>query len=160
MDFYFDHNPLMDISKTIAENLAAWMDADPNLNTLKKVEGKAKVGFGTIRRTRNGDGNVTVEKLALIAAAFNRHPAELLYPSEGIIGHAVGSGKTPTYLPALITRLETNEPIPLPTLSVRQKREAEIAELLAQIDDYGLVVILEKCREIAKAYPARVSKTE
>ena len=68
----------MDIAKTISTNLTAWMDNNKDLDTIKKVEEKSGVGFGTVRRTKNGSTNVTVENLTLIARAFKRHPAELL----------------------------------------------------------------------------------
>lgn len=71
----------MDISKTIAANLSAWMAATPELDTIQKVEAKSGVGFGTVRRARNGDGNITVEKLTAIAAAFRQPPAALLTPA-------------------------------------------------------------------------------
>lgn len=72
----------MDISKIIAANLNAWMEATPGLDTLHKVEAKSGAGFGTVRRARKGEGNITVEKLAMIAAAFGRDPADLLQPPE------------------------------------------------------------------------------
>lgn len=67
----------MDISTVIKTNLTAWMAARPDLDTLQKLEKKSGVGFGTIRRARNGDGNITVEKLSAIAAAFGRTAADL-----------------------------------------------------------------------------------
>ncbi len=70
----------MDIAKIIAKNLSEWMASTPGLDTLQKLEAKSGVGFGTVRRAKNGDGNITVEKLALIATAFGRSPAELLTP--------------------------------------------------------------------------------
>lgn len=70
----------MDIANIISENLADWMASTPALDTLQKVEAKSGVGFGTVRRTRNGEGNITVDKLAAIADAFGRAPAELLTP--------------------------------------------------------------------------------
>lgn len=70
----------MDIANIISNNLADWMASTPGLDTLQKVEAKSGVGFGTVRRTRNGDGNITVEKLTAIATAFGRTPAELLTP--------------------------------------------------------------------------------
>lgn len=63
------------------------MESYPERDTLVKVSKAAKVGFGTVRRAKNGDGNLTVHNLALIAAAFHRKPQDLLieptesYPS-------------------------------------------------------------------------------
>lgn len=68
----------MDITAIIARNLNRWMEADLNLRTIQQVEQKSHLGFGTIRRTRNGDGNITVEKLQALAAAFGKTVAELV----------------------------------------------------------------------------------
>lgn len=70
----------MDISATISENLSDWMSRTPTLDTFKKLSAKSGVGFGTVQRAKNGDGNITVDKLTAIAAAFGRTPAELLTP--------------------------------------------------------------------------------
>ncbi len=70
----------MDISATISENLSDWMARTPTLDTFKKLSAKSGVGFGTVQRAKNGDGNITVDKLTAIAAAFGRTPAELLTP--------------------------------------------------------------------------------
>lgn len=68
----------MDITKQIAENLSAWMEATPGLDTIKKLAAKSKVGFGTIQRAKNGDGNITVQNLEAIAHTFGRRAADLL----------------------------------------------------------------------------------
>lgn len=70
----------MDIAKVIADNLTDWMESTPTLDTFKKLSAKSGVGFGTVQRAKNGDGNITVEKLAAIAQAFGRAPADLLLP--------------------------------------------------------------------------------
>lgn len=80
MAFYFGENPDMDIAKIISINLTALMDGTPALDTIKKVEQKSGVGFGTIRRAKKGDANITVEKLTAIAQAFKRHPAARQMP--------------------------------------------------------------------------------
>ncbi len=70
----------MDITSIVAENLSAWMEGTPALDTIQKLEAKSGVGFGTIRRARKGEGNVTIENLAKIAAAFGKPPSDLLLP--------------------------------------------------------------------------------
>lgn len=72
----------MDISAIIARNLSALMEANPDRDTLIKVSKASRVGFGTVRRTKNGDGNVTVQNLELIARAFRRGARDLLVDSE------------------------------------------------------------------------------
>lgn len=76
----FHENPFMDIAAIISKNLAAWMASTPGLDTLQKVEAKSGIGFGTVRRARNGDGNITVKVVEALAAAFGRKPADLLTP--------------------------------------------------------------------------------
>jgi transcriptional regulator with XRE-family HTH domain len=72
----------MDISAIIARNLSALMEANPDRDTLIKVSKASRVGFGTVRRTKNGDGNVTVQNLELIARAFRRSARDLLVDSD------------------------------------------------------------------------------
>jgi len=71
-------NPNMDLTKNIAANLSGWMDGNPNLDTIKKVAVRSGVGFGTVQRTKNGDGNPTIKNLADIAAAFGKSIEALL----------------------------------------------------------------------------------
>lgn len=70
----------MDITRTISTNLANWMEIHPKLNTLEKLSEASGVGFGTVRRIRNNEGNPTVKNIAAIAHAFRRKPTELLTP--------------------------------------------------------------------------------
>ncbi len=128
----------MDIARTISGNLTAWMEADPSLDTFKKVAARSGVGFGTVQRAKNGDGNLTVEKLALIARAFGRSPADLLVPAAA----------TPTA-----------QPTRLPTRTMREQRIDAINACLAKTDDYGLVAMLEKAKDVARDYPLRQSET-
>lgn len=116
MDRYFINNPRMDISTTIAHNLTDWMSRAPNLNTFKKVAAKAGVGFGTVQRAKNGDGNVTVETLTAIAAAFGRSPTDLLTPP------TASSNDSPE--PLATTANENSAPYPVdPAALVREAAE-------------------------------------
>jgi len=89
----------MDIAEVISYNLTRLMSSSVSLNTLVKVSKASKVGFGTVRRAKNGDGNITVSNLEMIAAAFNRKAVDLLtLPIE-------------SYQPAIkILPLKTSEP--------------------------------------------------
>ncbi len=80
MAFIILHNPHMDITQIISVNLAAWMDGHQKLNTLEKLAEASGVGFGTVRRIRNNEGNPTVKNIAAIAHAFRRKPTDLLTP--------------------------------------------------------------------------------
>ncbi|MCB1945729.1 MAG: helix-turn-helix domain-containing protein [Thauera sp.] len=124
----------MDTAQVIAANLTAWMAATPALDTLKKIAVKSGVGFGTVQRAKNGDGNITVEKLTAIAAAFGRQPAELL----------VAPG------PA-----SAGEVLELRPKTQREERIEQINALLTQTDDFGVVAVLEKAKDAARDYPAR-----
>ena len=80
MAFVILHNPHMDITQIISVNLVAWMDGHKKLNTLEKLAEASGVGFGTVRRIRNNEGNPTVKNIAAIAHAFRRKPTDLLTP--------------------------------------------------------------------------------
>lgn len=81
----------MDIAKVIAYNISALMASNPNLDTLIKVSKAANIGFGTVRRAKNGDGNITVSNLEMLASAFRKTARDLLvepmesYPAAGPI---------------------------------------------------------------------------
>lgn len=91
MAFLRRDNPNMDIAKIIAYNISALMETNPSLDTLIKVSKAANVGFGTVRRAKNGDGNITVGNLEMIASAFRKTARDLLvepmesYPAAGPI---------------------------------------------------------------------------
>lgn len=70
----------MDINSVISKNLTTWMRETPSLDTIEKVEKRSGLGFGTVRRARNGIGNVTADTIAALATAFGRSPAELITP--------------------------------------------------------------------------------
>ena len=78
MAFFKRDNPNMDIAQVIAYNLSALMDSYPDRDTLVKVSKAAHVGFGTVRRAKNGDGNITVHNLEMIASAFRKTARDLL----------------------------------------------------------------------------------
>lgn len=88
------NNQSMGTVETISRNLAALMATDKRLNTIAAVAKAAGVGFGTVQRAKNGDGNITVQNLELIAHAFRRTSVELLL--EQNVGYAVET--TPTIL--------------------------------------------------------------
>lgn len=92
----------MDLTKNIADNLNAWMGANPSLDTIKKVSARSGVGFGTVQRAKNGDGNTTIKNLSAISAAFGKPVEELLAAPSGFkIAQSVGS-----YYPSLHDMLE------------------------------------------------------
>lgn len=124
----------MDITKIIAANLDAWMASSTNLTTIKKVAARAGVGFGTVRRARNGDGNTTIQNLDAIARAFKRHPTDLL---------------------------QMDQPYPLNDKVVDMGvREAPVAPLISellmvaeQINDRGVAELIGRAKELAAQHP-------
>lgn len=118
----------MDIAAVISANLRDWMAASPGLDTLQKVEAKSGVGFGTIRRAKNGDGNITVEKLDMIAAVFGRTAADLVTPQPAQLPQPT-TGKYAEHAPSLADH-KTNDSAALDTYQ-NQVVEAH-AKALAQ----------------------------
>lgn len=142
----------MDISKVIGTNLTAWMADTPDLDTIEKVEAKSGVGFGTVRRTKRGSGNITVEKLTAIASAFKRHPAELLIPAAAVKPpEKLGDYRRVIDGDAL--RLEINEPPPANVLGFPSPLLAELAAVAERINDNGLHRLIAKAQEIAEQHP-------
>lgn len=111
----------------------------------KKLASKSGVGFGTVQRAKNGDGNITVEKLAAIAEAFGKTVADLVAPSTAY-SQAAGA-----------TQLRVEEPVQFKT--PRDERITAITALLDRKDDFGVVALLEKAKEIAREYPRRKNQT-
>ena len=135
----------------IAANLTAWMGDSPGLDTCKKVAEKSGVGFGTVQRAKNGDGNITVEKLTAIASAFRRHPAELMIPTAAIkLPEKIGDYRRVIDGEAL--RLEVNEPKPK-VLGFPSLLQGELAEVAIKINDNGMHRLIAKAQEIAEQYP-------
>ena len=91
----------MDITEVIARNLSVWMEAQPALDTLKKLSKASHVGFGTVQRAKNGSGNITVQNLEAIAKAFKRSATDLLVDNTSDVSYAPAA-------PALM--LVANEP--------------------------------------------------
>lgn len=131
----FTDNNVMAVTKHIAENLNAWMAANPALDTIKKVSAKSHVGFGTVQRARNGDGNTTIQNLEAIAAAFRRSVDDLIRsPSIDTTGNVT---------PLMVMR----EPAPLPYL-VQQ-----IADVAQTMNDVGQARLLERAEQLRDQYP-------
>lgn len=140
----------MDITKVIGANLTAWMAATPALDTIEKVEARSGIGFGTIRRTKNGDGNITVEKLTAIALAFGRHPAELMIPDSAC--HGGETGRYPKAIDAAALRLVAQDAAAV-VVNIGSPLRGELAAIAERINDGGLHELIGEARQIAKRYP-------
>lgn len=141
IDLLFSDNPDMDISERIARTLTIWMDAREDLGTIKKLSAKSKVGFGTVQRAKNGDGNITVKNLALIARAFGR-PVEALLDVPAAVLPALPP-------PILLPRCEVREPDARyadPTIT-------ELLDLANTMDSTGLNLLLVVARALAAEHP-------
>jgi hypothetical protein len=88
----------MDITQIIAGNLTDWMAKNPHLDTLDKVRKRAQIGFGTVQRAKNVDGNTTIQNLAAIAKAFGRRVEDLLVLPEGVTCLHLEQPAPPAYL--------------------------------------------------------------
>jgi len=140
MGFLMRQNPDMDINQIIASNIKRLMRETPGLDTFKKVAAKAQIGFGTVQRAHNGTGNVTAGNLHAIARAFGVGIADL-------------------------TKDQSDAPAAAPVIQVipitaRQKRISQINVILDNIDESGLAVILDKCREVSKEYSVSTKQTQ
>lgn len=138
----------MDIAKTISTNLTAWMDGSKDLDTIKKVEEKSGVGFGTVRRTKKGDANITVEKLTLIAGAFKRHPAELLINKE-----LSGAYALPDPLPAP----QANEPDAPNIVTFTNPKLVELQKIAAKLSPDRLDQLIGRAAQMAEDSPGEHS---
>jgi len=129
----------MRITDNISANLNAWMDQHPNLDTIKKVSIKSRVGFGTIQRVKNGDGNPTITNLCDIARAFGRRVEDLLSapPSEGNV-----------------VPLVAKEPVPTYSLT-----EKELFEQVNTMSDQGIQQLIGMAKVLSIQYPRQKKKT-
>lgn len=153
MDSSVLYDPDMDIATRIATNLGAWMAETPALSTLKKVSEKSCVGFGTVRRARNGDGNITAANLEAIASAFGRRAADLLQEpraTETAPTYAVGNSELRTGFES-----DTN-------VSVKTKRALAAVQAVLDLAEITLEDLMEAQRAAKQAPTAnggRVSQT-
>lgn len=147
----------MDIAKIIGVNLTAWMKDTPGLDTIEKVEQESGIGFGTVRRTKKGDGNITVEKLTAIAQAFGRHPAELMIAVNNSTGKLVGDYSRVIDGEAL--RLEVRSGAPstpaAPVIKLPSPRLVELAAVAEKIDNAGLERLLGYAHRLAEERPRK-----
>ena len=134
MDYPFMDNAAIEISAIIAANLGAWMQATPALDTIKKVSTTAKVGFGTVRRARNGDGNTTIQNLELIAGAFKRRPEDLLAAPNGQLQQ------------------------PAPEYEVMPPLIAELLDVAHDMSERGQIELIGRAKELARLHPRAKAK--
>jgi hypothetical protein len=92
------------------------------------------VGFGTVRRARNGDGNTTIQNLTAIARAFKRRPEDLLR----------GQDYTTD---AKVTRLAVCEPAAQPPLI------AELVAVAERMSERGQAQLIERAEVLALKFP-------
>ena len=139
----------MDISKIIAENLSRLMDDKSSLDTrdtLIRVAEKSGVGFGTVRRTKKGDGNITVEKLEAIASVFGKHAVDLMTP---------GVGETIKQSSAL----SVNEPSqPFYTFKRGDPLSKEIFDIVEALDLPGKRTLLKLAKVVAEIRVSRKAR--
>jgi len=137
MAFLLLDNPRMDIVARVSSTLSDWMRGNPDLDTIEKLSIRSKVGFGTIRRAKNGDGNITIKNLELIAKAFRR-------PVEDLIGinYPVSENVQP---------LQAKEPDWLPQ-SIQ-----EIVDAAKKLDATGQAKVAGYAAGLIEKYPAKTN---
>lgn len=140
MGFFMRQNPNMDINLIIASNIKRLMQETPGLDTFKKVAAKAQIGFGTVQRAHNGTGNVTASNLHALAKAFGVTLADLTSDKTGA--------------------LPVSSVIHVKPVTIRQKRITTIHGYIDEINETGLAVILDKCRDVLKEYPIAPKETQ
>lgn len=116
------------------------MSQSQTLDTVKKVSARSGVGFGTVRRAKNGDGNITVDNLSAIAKAFGVD-----------ISYMVSNG-TASDLSDSVIKIKPK--------SARHRRIETIHGLIDEINETGLAVVLDKCRDVIKEYPVASKETQ
>ena len=131
----FADNQAMDVMQIVSANLGQWMQDREDCSTLKKLAAKSGVGYGTVRRARNGDGNTTVENLEAIAAAFKRSLIDLISPPKPY-------DTTPS-----VTLLRTKEDPIVPPLI------AELIAVASNINDDGLQRLIGHAEQIRDRFP-------
>lgn len=131
----------MDIKSVVAQNISKLMAESRSLDTIKKVAARSGIGAETVRRARNGEGNITVDNLTAVAKAF---------------------GVDITYMVSVspIEPSATVLPIKIEQKTARRKRVDAIHALIEEISEIGLAVVLDKCREVSKEYPAKLKQTQ
>ena len=78
----FNQNTVMEnqskIVKVVAENLTRLMRQSLTLNTIAAVAAKSGMGTGTVDRIKKGQLPTSIEKIELLAKAFDISPAALI----------------------------------------------------------------------------------
>ncbi len=128
---------------TIANNLIAWMESNPSLETIKKVAARSGVGFGTVQRIKNGEGNPTRKSLEGVAKAFGRTAEDLLrrdgVASLGGVDASGSGGAVTAEVDPVLVDLATLDPedadvwraqIRAAATKIRRQRSAETADFV------------------------------
>lgn len=134
------------INDTIAKNLGAWMKKSHDKDTLKKLSSRSGVGFGTVRRMKNGDANATIKNLALVADAFGKTVIDLMTPIPPEHQYTPAPAPEPQPLADVL-------PMTGPT-NERERLIEKINAELPALNEYGLVAVLEKAKDAQRDYPA------
>jgi len=112
------------------------------------------VGFGTVQRIKNGEGNITAKNMALIARAFNRHPAELM-----IARPAEEKPELTHYrqtIDGTATRVETNEKAPTALIiPYKNPLHEEVLSICKGINDNALREVIGYLKRVAEQSPAK-----
>lgn len=147
----------MDIKQIIAQNLSRLIDQSPVLDTVEKVSSRSGVGFGTVRRARKAQGNITVVNLDGVARAFGVDVAYLVTNHDEAMeskntkpgeSYAVNQPQT-SYANKVAGAIKPK--------NKRDKLSERINQALEHINEDGLLVAIGRIETLAEEYP-RVAK--
>ncbi|MBW7903005.1 MAG: helix-turn-helix transcriptional regulator [Rhodocyclaceae bacterium] len=153
MGYSIYDNPQMDIKKAIAQNLGSWMQGPPEL-TIKQLAVKSGVGFGTIQRTKNGDGNITVQNLDALARAFGRRAVDLIAEPRlaGTPPSGVAEPSPPPYTQAS-NKSAAGSVTQLPKVDPQGTYMRELAKLAEAMSDEGRWQLMGQAKLLATTHP-------
>lgn len=149
----------MDIKQIIAQNLSRLIDQSPVLDTVEKVSSRSGVGFGTVRRARKAQGNITVVNLDGVARAFGVDVAYLVTNH----GEALKSQNTKPSENHAVNQMQSSyENKVAGTIKPKSKRDKlsdRINQALERINEDGLLVAIGRIETLTEEYPRVVKQT-
>lgn len=150
----------MDIKQIIAQNLSRLIDQSPVLDTVEKVSSRSGVGFGTVRRARKAQGNITVVNLDGVARAFGVDVAYLVTNHD----EAMESKNTKPGESYAVNQPQTSYANKVAgAIKPKSKRQIAIDSLLGtakQINDDGLERLIERAEILAESHPIVAKQTQ
>lgn len=147
----------MGTKKTVAQNLSRLMAKNPALSTLKKVDDRSGVGAETVRRTKTGDGNITLEKLEALARSFGVSVAYMVTDHDEALKSQNAELGENYAVNQQLTGYDNKVAGSIKPKSKRDQLSERINQVLEHINEDGLLVAIGRIETLAEDYP-RVAK--